>query len=369
MIFISNTNISKAKGGWDGLGAKFFQLLQLQYTEIKLVDNLSPKTNLFQKYLSVLLRKYIKVPGNFYFFSNHRLRRIASEITNLISNKNESLFFHGSTPWCSYKPNGEYYILVDCCFSTYLQIYLDRNEFRSQDINRIISAEGEFLNKAKAVFFTNYFALEATKFDYSLSGDNFTMIGQGPSIELPQNKKSNTTIKKQFLFIATDFIGKGGQLIFDAFLTVLKDYPDFKLSIIGQEPPQEIISHPSVDFYGYVSKSEPDGLNKLILLYQESYAILLLSKKDILPLVIIEAGLAGCPAIASNFAGIPELIENDKTGFCIEPNYRELVNAMIKLIQMPTNSYFSMRELVQQFMLKNHNWNAIQENTYKIVND
>jgi glycosyltransferase involved in cell wall biosynthesis len=369
MIFISNINISKSKGGWDGLGAKFFELLQLKHPEIKLLDNLSPKVNLFEKYLSVLMRKYFKVPGNFYFFSNNRLRRISKILNKFIHNKNEILFFHGSTPWCYYKPSGNYYILVDCCFYSYLQIYLEPNEFRAKDIDRILTAEGIFLNNAKAVLFTNHFALEATKSNYKLAGDNFQMIGQGPSIELPNFKKSNHRINKQFLFIATDFMGKGGQIIYDAFLKVLKAYPDFKLCIVGQEPPYDIISHPSVDFYGYVSKSEPEGLKKLILLYQESFAILLLSKKDILPLVIIEAGLSGCPAIASNFAGIPELIENEKTGFCIEADYQELVNAMMKLIEMPNISYFRMRELVQYFMAKKYSWTAFQDKTTEILND
>lgn len=52
------------------------------------------------------------------------------------------------------------------------------------------------------------------------------------------------------------------------------------------------------------------------------------------PLVIIEAMAAGLPVIATNIAGIPELIDDTKTGYLIEPgNSDVLASRMNELIQ------------------------------------
>ena len=57
------------------------------------------------------------------------------------------------------------------------------------------------------------------------------------------------------------------------------------------------------------------------------------SLKEGLPYVILEAGLAGLPVIASNIGGIPEIIENGKCGLLVPPaNPKELASAIKKLI-------------------------------------
>jgi glycosyltransferase involved in cell wall biosynthesis len=51
-----------------------------------------------------------------------------------------------------------------------------------------------------------------------------------------------------------------------------------------------------------------------------------------LPTVIIESLALGTPVIATDFAGIPEIIAHDVTGLLVVPdNYRELASAMILL--------------------------------------
>ena len=53
--------------------------------------------------------------------------------------------------------------------------------------------------------------------------------------------------------------------------------------------------------------------------------------------MILEAGLAGLPVIASNVGGIPEIIENGKEGLLVPPaNPEELAVAIKKLIEDKT---------------------------------
>ena len=58
------------------------------------------------------------------------------------------------------------------------------------------------------------------------------------------------------------------------------------------------------------------------------------SLKEGLPYVILEAGLAGLPVIASNVGGIPEIIEDEKDGLLVPPaNPEELAAAIKKLVE------------------------------------
>jgi len=91
-----------------------------------------------------------------------------------------------------------------------------------------------------------------------------------------------------------------------------KNFPDIKLNIISNVP--------------NASK------------YLKNFDIFVLpSLKEGLPYVILEAGLAGLPVIASNVGGIPEIIENEKEGLLVSPaKPEELSVAIKKLIEDKT---------------------------------
>ncbi|MDP3902077.1 MAG: glycosyltransferase family 4 protein, partial [bacterium] len=54
------------------------------------------------------------------------------------------------------------------------------------------------------------------------------------------------------------------------------------------------------------------------------------SIKEGLPYVILEAGLAGLPVVASNIGGIPEIIEDGKSGLLTPPKNSEALTEAIK---------------------------------------
>jgi glycosyltransferase involved in cell wall biosynthesis len=71
--------------------------------------------------------------------------------------------------------------------------------------------------------------------------------------------------------------------------------------------------------------------------YLKNFDIFVLpSLKEGLPYVLLEAGLAELPVIATNVGGIPEIIEDEKSGLLVSPANPEVItNAIKKLIQDP----------------------------------
>jgi glycosyltransferase involved in cell wall biosynthesis len=52
--------------------------------------------------------------------------------------------------------------------------------------------------------------------------------------------------------------------------------------------------------------------------------------------VLLEAGLAGIPVVASRVGGIPEVIEHEKTGMLLKPrNTEEIAATLVMLAQNP----------------------------------
>ena len=117
-----------------------------------------------------------------------------------------------------------------------------------------------------------------------------------------------------------------------------KNFPDIKLNIISNIP--------------NASK------------YLKNFDIFVLpSIKEGLPYVILEAGLAGLPVIASNVGGIPEIIENGKNGLLVSPaNPKELTIAIKKLIDDKTLRE-TLAQNIREKILKDFSLSKMVEET------
>lgn len=364
--FISNTDIINPKGGWDGLGSMLYNILDKHF-DVHLLDKINPKVSFFDRVVNNIKKK-VGIKSDFYFFSPNRLKKIAHLYENKIDDKTSFLFFHGSTPWTYIIPKQKYFVLLDCSFKTYLSVYHAKSKFSGFDLNRLYNQDKTFLNNAELVLFTSSFALNKASIDYNFSTEKFISISQGPSIPASERHLDSTIKKKQFLFIATNFEGKGGLLIYNAFKRFAKSYSDYKLVIVGQKPPQYILDNNNVTYLGFIDKSNVDGLSLLGKLYAESLFLLLLSDQDIAPLVIIEAANEFCPSIALNTSAVSEMIVDNETGYILNGKSEELL--LLKLIEttnLSNEEYLRICLNAKDFMSINFNWASIEKKIIDIL--
>jgi L-malate glycosyltransferase len=97
--------------------------------------------------------------------------------------------------------------------------------------------------------------------------------------------------------------------------------------------------------------------------YAELDVILVLSKQDPLPTVIIEAGFSGVPAIGTKVGGIPELIEDGKSGYLVSSD-SEVVAALDKL--RDSELWKKMSEESHQKMKKEFSIEILTKNLMKL---
>jgi len=103
------------------------------------------------------------------------------------------------------------------------------------------------------------------------------------------------------LFVGRNDRVKGIKYLTEAFSLIKKDFPDFKLVLVGEGLPE-----------GKLSLAETK--NKM----KNCYCLVLPSITEGLPRVIMEAMALGKPVVASRVGGIPDLIQDGHNGFLFE---------------------------------------------------
>lgn len=109
------------------------------------------------------------------------------------------------------------------------------------------------------------------------------------------------------LFVGRFFRNKGIDLLLEAFARVAA--PDARLVLVGSGPLrkslEESVRDERVTFLGGVSEAE------LAALYRRADCVVVPSRSDGMPTVILEAFACGTPAVASDVGAVAELVDGD----------------------------------------------------------
>jgi glycosyltransferase involved in cell wall biosynthesis len=174
---------------------------------------------------------------------------------------------------------------------------------------------------------------------------HISMVKDGlPSVHIPHY--SNTACdfnslpereKNLVLFVGYLHFSKGVDLLIRAFREVLEEIPSAKLLIAGNGPVEdELLSlHQSLDlgeavkFLGEVPEEEIP-----VLYGRSSFVVLPSIVCENSPLIIYEAMICGRAVLGSRIGGIPELVEDGKTGLLFECNNKsDLASKMVTLLK------------------------------------
>ena len=151
-----------------------------------------------------------------------------------------------------------------------------------------------------------------------------------------------------------------------AFKEVNQRFPNTKYTIVGFGPYESKLKsqvrdlglEKNIEFINNLERSRP---REVVLNEMQKADIFLLPTAPVrrsregTPLVLIEAQCCGLPSISTNYAGIPEVVVNGKTGFIVDPY--DIQAMIINMSELVTNS--EMREVFSQnsrkHILEHHN--------------
>jgi glycosyltransferase involved in cell wall biosynthesis len=120
----------------------------------------------------------------------------------------------------------------------------------------------------------------------------------------------------------------------DRIKPVLEAIPNARLALVGDGPYREeletLFAGLPVYFVGYLQGEE------LGAAYASADAFVFPSLTETLGLVVLEAMAAGCPVIAANAGGIPDIVTDGENGFLFDPqNDRGAIEATQRLLANP----------------------------------
>lgn len=199
-------------------------------------------------------------------------------------------------------------------------------------------------NRAVAVsFFPLYVSLDETK-----------ALSKAEDIQKDENRDVCT-----FLYMGRLSLSKQIDKIILALYRLLKKDYKGQLMIVGDGPAKEQIAslieklrlNDSVKMVGAVLDHDKWSY------YVKCDALVLASKFEGLPRVIIEAFIAGKPVIVPNICGIPEIVANMTSGFIFE-DHRDLEKYMIKVIEkrnLPKDVALTNKDIVWKKMILEKN--------------
>ena len=136
----------------------------------------------------------------------------------------------------------------------------------------------------------------------------------------------------RFVFVGRLAAVKGLRVLMDAFEIARRTVPDFHLTLVGdgaERAALEAVAAPygqAICFTGYQSQSE------VAQTLAEADAFVLPSFAEGVPVVLMEAMASSKPVIATQVAGVPELVEDGINGYLVPPGDAEtLAQRMIDL--------------------------------------
>ncbi|MEO5355919.1 MAG: glycosyltransferase family 4 protein [Nitrospirae bacterium YQR-1] len=136
--------------------------------------------------------------------------------------------------------------------------------------------------------------------------------------------KKSLSIKKETVIIGTAgrlYEDKGGLVLFDSFVLLLKKFNNLHLLFIGDGPLREVIDRKASE-YNISGKVTITGFRSDMAFLYSSIDIFVLptSGLESFGMSLIEAMAMGIPCIASDVGGIPEIITNNYNGVLVKPN-------------------------------------------------
>ncbi len=206
---------------------------------------------------------------------------------------------------------------------------------------------------------------------------NIEIIPNGVDLEFFKNKynqiiNQNQVAKEKhrIICVANFKKHKGINYLISAMPEILRSFPDTKLVLVGKGPERKNLESQisnlkienSVELKGGLPHQKiPEELFK-------SEAFVLPSVSEGLGIAILEAQAIGIPVVASKIGGIPDIIENGRTGILIKPkSSRAISQAVFKIFSQPDFA----KSLTQnaKINIKKYDWKNIAEKIEKIYQE
>ncbi len=177
------------------------------------------------------------------------------------------------------------------------------------------------------------------------------------------HRKSTDDLKHPAVVGTIDFNIRQKVLGLLKFTRVIRKMPDVSFYFAGDGPYFNLVKQvcpPNMNLMGQISRSE------VVKLLDGADVFVHPSGLDVLPRSVKEASLMEKPIVASNVGGIPEIVQDNQTGYLCDIDD---VDQWVEKIRYMLDNFDLARRLgknAREFILKNFDWMKIAQNFLKV---
>ncbi|MBN1756310.1 glycosyltransferase family 4 protein [bacterium] len=179
------------------------------------------------------------------------------------------------------------------------------------------------------------------------------------------------------LFVGRLVKRKGPDYLIEAINLLKKEYPQIKLSVVGDGPERAYLEkmvkdlnlRSNVKFWGNLSPSELEYHYKSAHIFACPSTINEIGNTETLGVVIIEALTYKKPVVASRVGGIVDIIKDNQTGLLVEQKDSAQLAAAIKRLLDDPELASKLGENGYQHVQHNFSWNRIINDLISIYQD
>ena len=366
LAWVSPYSVTESSGGWKGMHHNLYKSLN-QIVDIELLPALPGGKD----YFAMLVSRLFTITTGYRLVWSHSdstLLRTAKSFRKLAQScQSGSFFFFGSSNYILCKPDRSYSCYLDSAFVLYLRFYEKHRKYLDRDIRRLKRMEKQWLQNCDNIFTSSAFAREAIVDELGVDAKRIHVVFAGPNLQyvpemLPGPKSNN------IVFIAADFIRKGGERVVKAVERARECIPTLRLHVIGQEPPPEL-QKDFVIVHGWIDRETPHGKGTFDKILGDCGLTVMLSKADLTPLAICESFAYGVPCLAARAGGIPEMVHHGENGWLVDLKETEegIAGLLVSIFSDP-RSLANVSEQARKTFECDWNWGSVASRISTIIN-
>ena len=156
---------------------------------------------------------------------------------------------------------------------------------------------------------------------------------------------------------------KGVDLLLTAWKTIQGRCPWAELWLAGDGPErqnlEDLATQLNLSGVRFLGSKSPEELSAL---YREATAVVLPSRREGLPISLLEAGACGAVCVGSRTPGIPEIIEEGITGYLVSvESVQEIAEAVSRVLALPRQQLCKMRQAARDHIVTDFSEHAMIE--------
>ncbi|MFB2977308.1 glycosyltransferase family 4 protein [Microseira sp. BLCC-F43] len=340
---LNSSNWPKYQVGLCGAGYYLAQALEKQSVTIDYLSSfkkkVSPVTKAKWSFYRYLLKK------DYYRWSEPLvLRDYAAQISQKLPKFNSDIVLcpENAVPIAYLECKQPIVLWTDSALIGLIDVYPYLSNLCNETKRNIYALEKAALNRCELIIYWSDWAAQTAIKNYGIAPSKVKVVPAGANIECNRNiddirniVDARTSSPCKLLFLGFDWIRKGGNVALEVAKELNKMGFNTELTVVGSPPPTTDEPLPSfVKFLGFISKSTPEGEQKINQLLAESHFLILPSQAECYGIVFCEANSFGVPCLATNVGGIPTIIKDNVNGktFSLEANVSEYCNYIASLM-------------------------------------